>query len=255
MDPAAWLDQLDREGTLLSAAARAGDLDAPVPGCDGWSLRDAVAHTAAVYSHKTACIRLGRRPGPDEWSQQPPAGVTVPRWYDDQLAELRAELRGREPDAPAFTWYPPDQTVGFWCRRMAQETAIHRVDAQRAAGLGVDRVDAALAADGVDEVLTLMLGFDFSEPQQLDDGSPALLGTGELLHVAVTGGPAWSVRLLERTAEVTGGASGEPDATVTGAAHDLLLWLWGRGPREPLRVTGDQAAADRLRAALALATL
>jgi hypothetical protein len=29
---------------------------------------------------------------------------------------------------PAGSWYTPDQTVGFWIRRMAQETVIHRID-------------------------------------------------------------------------------------------------------------------------------
>ena len=62
--------------------------------------------------------------------------------------ELRAEFRAREPGAPAPTWFGPDQTVGFWIRRMAQETVIHRIDAELAAGLPVTPVPGDLAADG-----------------------------------------------------------------------------------------------------------
>ena len=35
-----------------------------------------------------------------------------------------------DPAAPSWTWWPDDQTAGFWLRRMAQETAVHRVDVE-----------------------------------------------------------------------------------------------------------------------------
>ena len=45
-----------------------------------------------------------------------------------------------------------DQTVGFWYRRMALETVVHRVDVET--GFGVPRaVNAELAVDGIDEVV------------------------------------------------------------------------------------------------------
>ena len=51
--------------------------------------------------------------------------------------ELMAEFSQRAPTDPTPTWYDPDQTVAFWIRRMAQETVIHRIDAEQAAGLPV----------------------------------------------------------------------------------------------------------------------
>ena len=51
------------------------------------------------------------------------------------------------------------------------------------------------------------------------------------------------------------GAEGEPaDATVSGPAWDLDLWLWGRGPLDGLTVTGDRAVVDRFRALVAEGT-
>ena len=44
------------------------------------------------------------------------------------------------------------------------------------------------------------------------------------------------------------------DATVSGDPLPLYLWLWGRGPRDPLAVDGDAAAVDHLDAALRTAT-
>jgi hypothetical protein len=57
---------------------------------------------------------------------------------------LRAEFRTRGPALPALTWYDPDQTVAFWIRRMAQETVIHRIDAELAARLPVTPVPGNL---------------------------------------------------------------------------------------------------------------
>ena len=60
---------------------------------------------------------------------------------------------------PAWSWWEPDQTVGFWYRRMALETVVHRVDVETQFG-PPSAIDAALAVDGIDEVLTLMLAGD-----------------------------------------------------------------------------------------------
>jgi hypothetical protein len=44
------------------------------------------------------------------------------------------------------------------------------------------------------------------------------------------------------------------DATVSGEPLPLYLWLWGRGPREPLTLDGDLGAVDDMDARLRLAT-
>jgi len=45
--------------------------------------------------------------------------------------------------------------AGFWVRRMAHETIVHRADARHAAGDATD-IPADLAADAIDEWLTVM---------------------------------------------------------------------------------------------------
>jgi hypothetical protein len=47
----------------------------------------------------------------------------------------------------------PDQTVGFWIRRMAQETVVHRVDAELAAEVAPGAIPDDIALDGIDEFL------------------------------------------------------------------------------------------------------
>jgi hypothetical protein len=45
-------------------------------------------------------------------------------------------------------------TVSWVARRQAHEALIHRTDAELAAGVTVTRADAALAADGVDDLIS-----------------------------------------------------------------------------------------------------
>lgn len=58
--------------------------------------------------------------------------------------------------------------LAFWIRRMAHETAVHRVDAAQAVGERW-RVDPELAADGVAEALELWLGW---APRLAAPGAP-----------------------------------------------------------------------------------
>lgn len=241
MDRSRYLELLDADGQLLRRAAAQG-LRAAVPPCPGWTVRDAVEHTATVYEHKIACIRLrGKRPDP--WPPPWPAGRDPLAWFADVHGRLLEVLGSTDPGAPSWTWWPPDQTAGFWVRRMAQETAVHRADVQSAFG-AVTPVDTELAIDGVEEVLVMMLAGDWSD--EIQSGS-----TGTIV-VAAAGG-AWRVAMSPDRVTV-GDATGDAEARVTGEPSDLLLWLWGRGSDSSLQVTGDRAVARRLRERLALAT-
>ena len=71
-------------------------------------------------------------------------------WFEAALDELVRELVDRGPAAPSFTWWPPDQTVGFWDRRMAQETAGHRAVVESAYDEGTPGDDAR-GSDGGEE--------------------------------------------------------------------------------------------------------
>ncbi|MGN6331227.1 MAG: maleylpyruvate isomerase family mycothiol-dependent enzyme [Motilibacteraceae bacterium] len=238
-----YLALLRADGERLAQVAD-GALEAPVPPCPGWSVRDAVVHTASVYGHKAACIRLGRRPEEGEWATEPAAGVDVVAWFRATLHDLTALLEQHGPDAAAYTWWPPEQTTGFWFRRMALETAVHRVDVESAVGQ-VTAVDDDLAVDGVDEVLALMLGSE--------DWTQDPVPGNEGLVAVRTGDRAWRVELRPDAVTVTEGV-GAAEATVTGEPSELFLWLWGRRPDEAVRVEGDDAAVRRLRERISLAT-
>lgn len=147
LSPERYLQLLDADSARLAEVAARG-LDADVPPCPEWTVRDLLQHIAVVYLHKVEALRTGRRPDP--W---PPPGLDERdphELFADARRSLLAELSDHDVDEPSWTWWPPDQTAGFWYRRMAQETVIHRVDAELSHDV-VTAVDPALAVDGVDD--------------------------------------------------------------------------------------------------------
>jgi uncharacterized protein (TIGR03083 family) len=198
-----------------------GDLSAAVPGCPGWDLRDLGAHLGNVHRWARGAVVEGH---PRTAEVEPPAGRdALVAWYAGTAADLLATLRDAAPDAPAWTMGEP-RSVRFWVRRQAHEAALHRWDAQSSQGIP-EPIGAALAADGVDEVLTLF----FPRQVRLDRAVEPPVAV-ELR--AVDTGAAWRF------------GPGEPVGAIRGRAEDLLLLLWKRLPPRPpaLAVDGDGAA-------------
>jgi uncharacterized protein (TIGR03083 family) len=248
-----YLEWLDEEYSLFRDAVAAAEPSVPVPTCAGWTMDTLVRHLARVYLHKVTLLRTGG--WPKGW---PPPGLAA----EPGLAllarayrELTAELIARGPEAAAVTWYDPDQTVGFWFRRMVHETVIHRIDAELAAGLPAAHVPDDLAIDGIDEVLTCFLACFSPEAIAGMPGEQLAGPDGAETIVVAAGAASWTIRPF-RSHEVTvqAGVHGQPQARVEGAPGSLLRWLWGRAGDDAVRVTGDPAWADYLRRMLIATT-
>ena len=238
------LAQLASDGAALRAAAT--DLDRPVPTCPGWTVRDAVEHTATVYAHKSRIIEESLEGPPADW---PPAFEfdDVRDFFDEQLHRLIEALRTRDPETPVWTWYPPEQNVRFWVRRMMQETVVHRADVEAAIGQRPDIPDD-VAVDGIDELVERMLCDD--DPDYYGGYSP---GQGQEISIA-TAGHAWTITLGETVASFDRDAASNPDAAIGGDAGAVLLALWNRLPYSAVSATGEESALAALRALVAVAT-
>jgi uncharacterized protein (TIGR03083 family) len=206
-------------------------------------VRDLVRHIAEVYEHKIECTRLNR--APDPWPPAWPSDRDPIEWLDDAHGRLQEMFERSEPSTPSATWWPPDQTVGFWARRMAHETAVHRVDAELATGVADPTVDPDLAVDGIDEILDLMLAGDWSE-------EPHDASTGQRVAVATAGGTR--LITLEPESVAVSREVDRADARIEGDPSSVLLWLWGRVPDERIERSGDLDAIRVLRSRLAIAT-
>jgi predicted lipid carrier protein YhbT len=133
---------------------------------------------------------------------------------------------------------------------MAQETVIHRVDAELAAGLPVSPIPDDLALDGVDEVLERFLAYG-SRMWQEDFGKLLDDLDGRAVRV-VAGDRSWVAAMANDG--VTVSAHGDSAASVSGAPQPLLLWLWRRAGDADVAVDGDAALVAKLRELLGAAT-
>ena len=221
LTPDRYVELLRVDGEALLAAAE-GVMDRPVPTCEGWAVRNVVDHVGMVYAHKVAALQHGRRPEPGEWDG-PAAGEDELQWCHGLLHQVAAALAHHAADEPAWSWWEPEQTIGFWQRRMALETAVHRVDVQSATGDVAPLADD-LAFDGIDEVLTVMLA---------DAGFTAV------------GGPTVSDGIVSARLG---------DVIVSGGPSDVLLWLWSRVGDEAVLLDGDGPAVELVRQILREAT-
>ncbi|WP_137813481.1 maleylpyruvate isomerase family mycothiol-dependent enzyme [Gandjariella thermophila] len=241
------LDVLGVQGELLADSARDVQPDLPVPGCPGLTTGETVRHVASVYRMVLGWLRDGRRPR--QWQRAPNRDEDPADFLRSGLRALIDELAAHDPGEPCPTWWPEDTSYGFWYRRMAHETTVHRVDVQAAAGEGaVHPVPEDVAEDGVDEVLTLWFGHRLT-----------VLGVSGSRRgqVAVrTGDRVWMTRVgpVGTAAWRSAAATSVADAEVTGAPADVYLWLWGRRPVHQVRSSGDPDAVAQLWALLRLAT-
>lgn len=239
MEKSRYLACLDADYQRLRTVAIEAP-DAAVPSCPEWTMADLVRHVAGVYLHKVEGMRRGAEQpsAPDLAGEEPIAAL------ENAYRELVAEFAARPSTETTPTWYTPDQTVGFWVRRMAQETVIHRVDGELAAGATLAPVPDDLAFDGIDEVLVRFLSYcSYEYPQELGDQLAECDGRAVRL---AAGDASWFVRLAPKGIAIS--TKSEPTAaTVGGTPVEVLLWLWRRVDEEVMRVDGDAELVARLR--------
>lgn len=234
-----------REAEALAVAAEAAGPSEPVPPCPGWDVAELVWHTGEVLSFWRDVVEHG-------WDDPETAYVPPDRpsdddlvaWFRGVLGRTIDVLGGTDPATSAWNWALPagdgGRTVAWIIRRMAQELAVHRWDAEAATAAGSNPIEPALASDGIDEFLAFFTG-------RPHDGAAPLQGSVHLHCTDVEG--EWLVTepdpagALAFTREHAKG-----DVAVRGAASDLLLALWRRRPiaDADLDVFGDVTIAERL---------
>ncbi|WP_265520756.1 maleylpyruvate isomerase family mycothiol-dependent enzyme [Oerskovia flava] len=254
------LTSLARDSALFVDALHVAPSAARVPACPEWGAADLAFHLAEVQSFWADVV--GPAPGEGQAGDdvqplvRPASDEDLPALVEEATARLLAALDGRDPDEPCWSWHDGGHRVGWVVRRQAHEALIHRVDAQQTAGVPVVVSHGDVAADGIDEILGVMLdGVPSWGTFTPDGGSLAVVvdGPGEahrswdLAFGRVTGTGPESGKYYDLDAAQLVDLPGSTTAQVVGPAWDVDLWLWGRGPREPLTVHGDATLVDRLR--------
>jgi len=224
------------------------DQSLPIPTCPGWTLRQLVTHVGRA--HRWAAEITRTRSDAFIPFRAVPDGK-LPDDRAEQCAWLRAGAARiidavREAGSDLVWSFIGPAPAGFWIRRMAHETLVHRADAQLAAGAEPEPViEAEVAADAIDEWLMLLTG-GLGNSGERTKALPAAAG----LHIHATddglgGRGEWMIRHEAGGLTVEPG-HGEGDAALTGPAASLLLVLMRRRPVSDPAVTvyGDSAVVD-----------
>lgn len=252
-------DVILRHGLGLARIADTNPTSCSVATCGDWDLGDLTWHLGEVQDFWLHVIE--QRPAEPEAYKPPsrPPDDGLATLLRDRCRRLAELLETIEPTEPAWSW-SGDRTVGFTVRRQSHEAMIHHVDAVLATGADLPDIDPALAADGVDEVVRVMLC-------GVPDWARYAPSEQTLLVSAIDTGHSWPLELGRMTG--TSPATGNeydltafrmlddldaPSTVIEGAAVELDLWLWGRSDGAGLRISGDPAGSSLLRDAIAEST-
>ncbi len=231
-----YIESLRRDGNRLATIIELGPLDAHVPSCAGWQLRDLAHHMGYIHRWARLSAATAARPDESQIDAPPPLGPDEPaelaEWLRTGVEALITTLAVLAPEAP--TWHPftVARVAAVWPRRQAHELAVHRWDAEHAVGAETP-FDAALAADFVREYFEVIVprvaGRDGRTPPTgtvrisfTDNGNGTGTGTdtGDSFVVRVDG---TGVSVVADDAQIV-------DAELSGPAAELVLALWNRAP-------------------------
>ncbi len=234
------IDALRDQGDMLADAAGRSGLDAPVPPCPSWRVKDLLRHTG--YIHRWAARHVTECPdtvldGPpeDEILRGGASDADLLAWFRQGHAALVEILSTADPGLRCATFMDAPSPLAFWARRQAHETAIHRADADSAAG-ALPAYDAEFAADGIDE---LIMGF-----AQRRKYRPSADHCGSMRVRTTDTADAWHLGAEDGRIQARRETAPVPDdagCVVSGPASGLYLFLWNRSnaAQADVTISGD----------------
>ncbi|MFH0517547.1 maleylpyruvate isomerase family mycothiol-dependent enzyme [Streptomyces sp. M41] len=234
METAEYVRTLDREGLLLAGAAEEAGADAKVPTCPEWQVRDLLRHTGMVHRWAATFVAEGHTSYHPDGGLPDLDGAELLAWFREGHRHLVGTLADAPADVRCWHFLPAPSPLAFWARRQAHETAVHRFDAEAARGGEPSGIDAAFAADGIDE---LLCAFHARPKSRVRSADP------RVLRVRATDieDAVWTVRLSQEPPVAERTDAGQADCEIAGPAAQLYLSLWNRLPFP--QVTGDDSLA------------
>jgi uncharacterized protein (TIGR03083 family) len=239
-----------RDGRQLIDAAQRTGLDAPVESCPGWVMRDLAWHIGEVWSFWSLVVNKRittieqLRAEPDE---PQPSDDFLLDWVAAAHNGIHSTLNSTPAETEIWTWTGANRDLWWLRRRMAQETAVHRWDAERTVG-DVYEIPIAVAADGIDEFLQWFA----AKNRNVSIGGTAHIHCTDTDRQVATGSDdidavngEWLIHRLDENGIEFEQAHAKGDVAIRGRARDILLWLWGRDGG-PIEFIGDEAIARRI---------
>lgn len=202
------------DGARFADVVRGAPLDAAVPACAGWALRDLAHHLGEIHRWARVAAATGERPN-DGALEPPPPDDELADWIDAGVTALADTLDALDPTAATWHPFPTPRVAAVWPRRQAHETVVHRWDAESVTDEHTP-IDPELAADGIAEYFELIVPRLVARDDVAPPDEPLVIELTDL--GVVVEGAAAGVRVVETPESVD----------VAASAETMLLALWGR---------------------------
>jgi uncharacterized protein (TIGR03083 family) len=248
-----FLEHLAENSARFRAAVAEAPTGRRVPTCPDWDADDLTWHLGEVqwFWGEIAARRLTDAADLDALNAtrevRPGDRAGLLAHFDRSSERLQRVLAELPPETELWMW-ADEHTAAYIRRRQAHEALVHRIDAELTAGSDRAPIDPRLAADGIDEVLRIMRGYEPEPGLRHEPTGPAVtIATVDAMHtwtvtpVRVTGHYDGEQVDVERLL-VGDGPDERSAGQVCGSAADLDCWLWNRPPQGEIARTGDPAA-------------
>jgi uncharacterized protein (TIGR03083 family) len=241
------LSIIDSESRRFAEVLARVEPDRRCTTCPEWTASDLLWHLTEVHFFWAGILERDVQSGADlpaveaAKPQRPAAMADVLPLREQATAALLRGLASRDDAEPLWSWWAPDQTVGFTRRMQTYEATMHRVDAELAGGLPVSPIAEDVAAGAIDHGVDVMWGW---KPD-----SATYRATSVVEFVASDTGQRWLVEVGSWTdgddsgPMATRATDGEPTTTVTAPVVDLALWAWTRGAEARISGRPESVAA------------
>jgi uncharacterized protein (TIGR03083 family) len=236
--PDLFLARLGEATEEFASSVSRLDPSAAVTTCPGWTVTSLVEHVVEIHRWVCAILTDGSAHRTEAASAPVADAAGLSSWYRDEAAAMQGLMASTDPTARCWNFAGVDETAAFWPRRQTHEVTVHTFDALSSADEEFG-IDVAIAADGIDELLTV---FGVRMPAR---GLPADLGAPIVIEPSDTD-VAWTVSPAANIGEpvvVAAGRASSAVATIGGRASDILLVLWKRLPVDRVSIGGDRAVA------------
>jgi uncharacterized protein (TIGR03083 family) len=229
------VDGIAVEGHRLADAAESAGVNAEVPSCPSWNIRDLVRHTGGVMhwagEHvRTPQVDVISAPNLETQLGGWPSDADLFEWFRGEVDLLVESLRLAPDDIETAAFLPAPSPKHFWARRQCHEIEIHRIDAELAAG-DQTPVNSERAADGIDEILRSFA----SRPN-------GKLRSARKLSMLIEPDDVtqrWFASISDEPLEVSDDPTGPVDLTVRGSADGIYRCLWNRADLTAVRCDGN----------------
>ena len=237
------LSIIDSESRRLAEVLAGVDPDSRCPSCPDWTASDLLWHLTEVHysGPGSSSGTSAPSPLPAVEAAEPERPATSPTDSSFASGRRRPCCEARRPGRrrPLWSWWAPDQTVGFTRRMQTYEATMHRVDAELTAGLPIGPIADDVAAGAIDHAVDVMWGW---KPDEATYAAAAVVE-----FVASDTGQRWLVEVGSWTASDGDGSGpsrrGPPRASRRRPSphrSSILRCGRGRAARKPLRSRDDR---------------